>query len=166
LRSVGRVGDGAGVIELRALTVDDWRQWRDLRLAALGEAPYAFGSTLADWRGAAEDRWRARLDGGSLNLLADLDGVPSGMVTGVPPGPDGTAELISMWVAPTGRGRGVGDALIGSVVRWSAEGGARRLALDVVADNGNAVGLYGRHGFVDVGEADEEGERRMIRPLP
>src|SRR5439155_1526489 len=46
-------------IELRTVRPDDWTIWRDLRLAALAEAPYAFGSTLAQWQDQAEERWRA-----------------------------------------------------------------------------------------------------------
>jgi GNAT superfamily N-acetyltransferase len=49
----GRLHD---VIELRVLTPDDWPVWRELRLAALAEAPYAFGSRLADWRSQVGDQ--------------------------------------------------------------------------------------------------------------
>ena len=69
------------MIELRVLTPDDWRAWRRLRLAALAEAPYAFGSRLADWQGDGdrEERWRARLGiPGSFNVIAVLDGEPAG----------------------------------------------------------------------------------------
>ena len=65
------------MIELRVLTPDDWRIWRRIRLAALAEAPYAFGSRLADWQGDGdrEERWRARLGiPGSFNVVAVLDG--------------------------------------------------------------------------------------------
>jgi hypothetical protein len=65
------------VIELRVLTPDDWPSWRELRLAALAEAPYAFGSRLADWQGDhdREQRWRDRLGiPGSYNVIAVLDG--------------------------------------------------------------------------------------------
>ena len=65
------------MIELRVLTPDDWRTWRRLRLAALAEAPYAFGSRLADWQGDGdrEERWRARLGiPGSFNVVAVLGG--------------------------------------------------------------------------------------------
>lgn len=31
------------MIETRTLAVSDWPLWREVRLAALAEAPYAFG---------------------------------------------------------------------------------------------------------------------------
>ena len=107
------------MIELRVLTPDDWRAWRQLRLAALAEAPYAFSSRLADWQGDGdrEERWRARLEiAGSYNVVAVLDGEPAGMASGVPAG-EGVAELISMWVSPAARGHGVGDHLVQAVAR-------------------------------------------------
>jgi GNAT superfamily N-acetyltransferase len=153
------------VILLRALSTEDWTEWRALRLAALTEAPQAFGATLADWQGAgdAEQRWRQRLDGGSLNLLADLNGTPAGIVSGMPPGGDGTVTLISLWVAPFARGHGVGDALVEAVVRWAWEREAGRVALRIFEGNHDAARLYRRHGFVDTGPVgDAPGEREMV----
>ena len=141
------------VIELRVLTPDDWRAWRQLRLAALAEAPYAFGSRLADWQGDGdrEKRWRARLSiPGSFNVVAVLDGEPAGMASGVPAG--GAVELISMWVGPAARGHGVGDHLVQAVVRWARRAGAEVLRLAVVPGNENAVALYRRNGFRLTGE--------------
>ena len=95
-------------MELRRLTPDDWRLWRELRMEALREAPSAFGSTLADWQGAGdrEERWRERLMTVSFNVAALKDGRPVGMVSGVQGELD--VELISLWVAPYARGRGWG----------------------------------------------------------
>ena len=76
-RASGSCGNLLRVIELRVLSPDDWRVWRELRLAALAEAPEAFGSRLADWRGDGdrEERWRDRLTiPGSCNFVALLDG--------------------------------------------------------------------------------------------
>ena len=52
------------MVELWVVTPEAWRTWRELRLAALAEAPYAFTSRLADWQGEGdrEDRWRERLE--------------------------------------------------------------------------------------------------------
>lgn len=145
------------MVVLRVLEVDDWADWRELRLAALLDAPSVFGAKLADWQGAGdtEKRWRARL-GGKHNVLAYLDGEPAGMVSGMPHG-NGVA-LISMWVAPFARGRGVGDALVAAVVA-RADG---TVSLTVKKANLAAAALYRRHGFVDDGPASAD-ERRMVR---
>src|SRR5580698_9801114 len=102
------------MIEVVRLKSDNWRMWRDLRLAALAEAPEAFASTLAEWSGAGdtEQRWRARLEDVDLNLVVMCDGEATGMVSATAPEGDRSAVLMSMWVAPASRGRGIGDAAI------------------------------------------------------
>ncbi|MFD0788733.1 GNAT family N-acetyltransferase, partial [Micromonospora azadirachtae] len=94
------------MIDIRLLTPDDWKLWREVRLAALAEAPYAFGSRLSDWQGDGdrEERWRSRLEiPGSHNLVAELGGRPVGQASGAPTATAGVAELISMWVHPQAR---------------------------------------------------------------
>ncbi|MEE1929483.1 GNAT family N-acetyltransferase [Streptomyces sp. TRM 70351] len=146
-------------LRLRVLTADDWELWRAVRLAALAEAPYAFGSRLADWQGAGdrEERWRARLSlPGALDLLAVLDGEPVGQASGVPDEEGRVVRLLSVWAGPRARGLGVGDALVGEVERWARHAGARTLELAVSPGNGHARALYRRHGFVDTGRLGEE----------
>ncbi|GAA2565243.1 GNAT family N-acetyltransferase [Winogradskya consettensis] len=151
---------------MRVLAEDDWKLWRELRLRALTEAAYAFGSTLADWQGEGdrEGRWRARLAlPGSYNVMVLLDGQAVGMASGTATDHDGVVELISMYVAPRGRGRGVGDRLISSIEQWARQSHARTLRLSVVEGNTNAVALYQRHGFQDLGELGDlmpDGVRR------
>lgn len=138
------------MISLRVLSADDWPDWRDLRLAALRDAPGAFSASLADWARQDEPRWRRRLTDVPFNAVADLDRVPAGMVSGTAPDAQLAVELISMWVAPFARGRGVGDALVSVVARWAAAHGARRVVLEVFAHNGPALNLYRRNGFLPV----------------
>ncbi|MFE4975137.1 GNAT family N-acetyltransferase [Kitasatospora sp. NPDC056651] len=154
-------------LELRSLTSEDWPLWRELRLAALAEAPYAFGSTLADWQDAEESRWRARLEiPGALDLMAVLDGHPVAIASGVPDDDDTTAgELISLWVGPQARGRGVADRLIAEIAAWAAERGRTTLKLAVAPDNAAALALYRRNGFADTDEPGDlmaDGVRREL----
>lgn len=159
-----------GSVELRALALDDWVLWRELRLRALAEAPYAFGSTLAEWTGSGdtEERWRNRLSSVPLNLVVSLNGEPVGMASATSP-VDDEIEVISMWVAPEARGRAVGAALIEAIVVWALEQRVSRVALDVRETNVSAINLYKRPGFVDVGLPPDSGpdapERRMLRLL-
>ncbi len=154
------------VIEMRVLTSDDWPIWRELRLAALADAPYAFGSRLADWQGEGDrsERWRARLEiPGSYNLVAVLDGRPVGMASGVPTDDRGVVELISMWVDPAARGRGVADHLLAAVERWAEQVGADVLKLAVAEGNDAAAAVYRRNGFrltAELGDLMPDGVRR------
>ncbi|WP_228479954.1 GNAT family N-acetyltransferase [Microbacterium abyssi] len=140
---------------MQTLTESDWRAWRSLRLRALQDAPFAFGSRYEDWKNAPEERWRQRLrNSGMLNVIALRDGIPAGMVGGMQ---GERIELISMWVAPEARGHGVGDALISAVEAWAIPQ-ATELWLAVVPTNSAAVTAYVRNGFEHV---DEPGD-----PLP
>jgi ribosomal protein S18 acetylase RimI-like enzyme len=158
-------------IDLAPIGADDWVLWRKLRLEALREAPYAFSSRLADWQGEGdtEPRWRARLSAVPCNIVSYLRRMPAGMASATAP-EDRSIELISMWVAPFARGRGVGDALIGAIISWATEQAAVHIHLAVFESNPRAIALYRRHGFVDAGvlKPGDPGlpvERRMIRDL-
>jgi ribosomal protein S18 acetylase RimI-like enzyme len=154
------------VTEILVLSPDEWALWRRLRLAALTEAPYAFGARLKDWQGDAdaEQRWRSRLSiPGSHNVAAMVSDQPVGMASGVPTSQTDVVELISMWVTPTARGRGAGDALVGEIERWARSIDARVLRLSVAEDNAVASQLYRRHGFEYTGELGDlmpDGNRR------
>jgi len=148
------------------VTSDDWQEWRQLRRDALEEAPHAFGSTLAEWSGAGdiEQRWRDRLDAASVNLIAELDGLAVGMVS-LAAAEDQEAEVISMWVAPSARERGIGAALLQEAIALARVDGACCVTLDVTVGNEPAINLYTKAGFVDAGWAtspsDAKPERRM-----
>lgn len=145
---------------------EDWRLWRRLRRAALQEAPDAFGSTLTQWSGAGdtEERWRDRLSDVPLNLVLLLEGEPAGMVSATSPDREGQVELISLWVDPTARGRGVAHEAIRQVLDWAAEEHpASRVVLSVADGNLPARQLYRRHGFTDAGPSPLTAGERLMR---
>ena len=152
-------------VTTRALTVDDWQEWRSLRLKALADAPAAFGSGLSEWIDATDERWRSRVRDVALNVIATLDNEPVGQVSAMN-GSSAAVELISMWVAPNARGMGVGDVLIDAIISWSAGQAASSVELSVKTPNLPARHLYERNHlrFVD-GIEDGDGEVRMVRRL-
>lgn len=154
------------MIDVRELGPDDWRLWRQLRLAALADSPAAFRSTHAYWSGPGdlEENWRERLSGRPLNAVLGWNAEPAGMVSAVRPAADGPAEVHSMWIAPATRGHAVGDAAIRHVVAWAARTyGAVPIELSVKTGNASAIRLYRRHGFVDAGTADDHPDERLMR---
>jgi GNAT superfamily N-acetyltransferase len=116
-----------------------------MRLSALIEAPEAFCSSLSEWENQGEQVWRNRLADVSVNFIALLDGTDAGMVSAMASGEE--VELLSMWVAPFARGKGVGDQLVSAVINWSESQQVPRLILRVLDGNHRAATLYERHGF-------------------
>ena len=126
---------------------------RDVRLTALQEAPYAFGSTYAREASFTQEQWLARLNDRAVTYLAYLPGsaAPAGIV-GVYIGGDDDAgnqhpEIVSMWVRPAARGQKVGEALVEATADWARHRGFGVLHLGVTESNAAARRLYERSGF-------------------
>lgn len=154
------------VIDLRPLGPDDWRLWRDLRLAALASAPEAFRASHSHWSGPGdtERNWRQRLAALPLNVALTRDGDPVAMVSATVPRDDGVVELHSMWVSPSVRGLGVGDAAVRAVLDWARDNHpGSPVELCVKDANSAAIGLYRRNGFTDVGRPPGHPDERLMR---
>lgn len=151
-------------VQLRVVTPDDWEAWRGVRLRALADAADAFGSSLSDWESADESRWRRRLSEVPFNLIAVRAGHAIGQASGTAVDVRARIELISMWVAPEARGRGVADALVAAVAGYGSDVGAAAIRLSVRRHNERAIRFYTRINFELADEpADEPAEIAMVR---
>jgi len=63
----------------------------------------------------------------------------------------GQADVLTMAVAPSSWGRGIGSALLEALLAQAAEQGCAEVFLEVRADNQRAQRLYRGHGFAEVG---------------
>jgi GNAT superfamily N-acetyltransferase len=138
-------------LRVRRLTPDQWRLYRQLRLEALADAPRAFGSVLARERQLTGADWRRKL-GCRAQFVVWSRGAAVGTAGGVDGAGPG-AELVSMWVRPGWRGRGVGDRLVRAVLAWARPRGHDHVRLWVTDGNHAAERLYARHGFGRTGES-------------
>jgi GNAT superfamily N-acetyltransferase len=142
------------MVMVREVVAADWQALRDIRLEALREAPDAFGSTYARESVFAEADWPRRISRGGnfLGYLPEATGSgPAGLIGGYVEEP-GMVELVSMYVRPRARGRGVGEALIATVIDWAAARNATSVHLWVTETNKPALLLYERCGFTLTGE--------------
>jgi ribosomal protein S18 acetylase RimI-like enzyme len=135
-----------------ALTEADWRILRTIRLRALAESPSAFGSTLVEEESFGEERWRGRAAGTEgAQLFMAWSGDTAVGIAGVFDEGDGTAQVVSVWVDPVHRGRGVGRALTEAALRFATAQGFARMRLWVTDGNAPARSLYVRLGFTPTG---------------
>jgi GNAT superfamily N-acetyltransferase len=162
------------MVLVRETVMDDWQALRDIRLEALRDAPTAFGSVYEQEVLRGEAHWRDRVARGGT-FLAYLPEVttsePAGLIGGYQEDPV-TVALVSMYVRPQARGRGVGEALVATVLDWAGKRNAACVRLWVTETNAPALALYERCGFAPTGErqplpsAPGIGEIAMTRILP
>ena len=162
------------------LEPEGWAVLRALRLAALADAPEAFGSTADLERARDEADWHRRISTDSLYFIAYLDDSPAGLAGAVNraviPSRDADRdwELVSMWVTPAARGSGAAHALAEAVTGAVRAAGGTRITLWIADGHPRAHAFYlrfgfastGRHGTFRRGDGSEFGEAEMALDVP
>ena len=142
------------MVEVRALGPDDWETTRSLRLAALLDAPEAFGGSYEESSQRAEADWRDWPAGGQV-FAAWIGDEPAGMACWYPDKENPKAgQLVAMWVARAARGTGAAGALIEAVVQRARAADNAVLELVVCRTNAAAHRAYLKSGFVETGPSD------------
>jgi ribosomal-protein-alanine N-acetyltransferase len=96
-------------------------------------------------RAWTEDAWRAEIEAGSVLLGVNPLGFACAPIV------LDTCELRRIAVLPEARGQGLGRDLLLAVIAHARSRGCVRVELEVASTNAEAIGLYRRAGFVDVG---------------
>ncbi|MBL7498888.1 GNAT family N-acetyltransferase [Frankia sp. CNm7] len=150
--------------EVRRVSAGDGARLREVRLAALAEAPGAFWQTWEAEAARPDDDWRRRAARNAAGhahatFLLEHDGEPVGMVDVHQPSlvPE-FRELAAMWVAPAMRATGAADLLVSAAVAWARSVGAIGVRLWVEIRNVPAQRMYRRHGFTQVGSPSPDRE--------
>jgi ribosomal protein S18 acetylase RimI-like enzyme len=165
-------------VTVRKICPHEGLSLRAIRIRAISDSPDAFGSTLAETEARPAEYWegRARDNAAGVNSVMFV-AEESGIWTGIAgcyreEGATGLEfDLISMWVDPACRGRGIGRLLVDAVASWAGGHGASELSLWVTETNQPAVALYQSAGFRFTEERQplpsNPGllERRMVLPL-
>jgi ribosomal protein S18 acetylase RimI-like enzyme len=136
-------------IVIRATTGADWPALKATRLAALLDAPTAFGVSHASAAAYADADWQTRaIRTAQRTFLLAFDGDhPIGIAAHVVSSA-GESNLIAMWVHPAYRGMAVAAGLVSAVKQHAVAGGHARLVLDVAPENARAAAFYQKQGFV------------------
>jgi ribosomal protein S18 acetylase RimI-like enzyme len=136
---------------------------REVRLAALRDTPDWFWATHEEEVVKPESWWRDFVESGAW-FLAQNEGVAVGVAAVISSAAleDSTRQLISMWVAPNARRRGIGTRLIDAVITWARAEGIRELQLQVTDRNEIARRFYERFGFKGTGRGEPHPRERWL----
>jgi ribosomal protein S18 acetylase RimI-like enzyme len=147
------------MIAIELITPQNAPIFKDIRLRALQDSPTAFSSTFAEESKLTDADWvkRATQWNGakSIGYLALDDraavGIAAGILNQTEPS---RADLVSMWVDPIHRRKGIGRVLVDAVVAWARERNAQGLWLLVTSNNHTAINFYQRLGFSLTGKTE------------
>ena len=152
----------AMALSIRWLSENDWQEFREIRLAALKEAPEAFNSSYAEESERDEAQWRTEMRRAD-RLLAERGGTVVGMMSlGEVADEPEAVDVFGLWVAPEARSTGVSWRLIEAAAERATEEGRSRMYYWVSTENGRAIAFATNFGFRPTGQrrsaqvADEE----------
>ena len=144
---------GVRLLVIKRISLDTALVFKAVRLRALQESPIAFSSTYAAESQLPDEEWAKRAqrwssDGAGAMFLAFDRDVACGIV-GSHPAEDNSqcAWIISMWVDPSFRRAGVGEALINAALEWNKSHDMHEVKLMVTSVNQRAIAFYERMGF-------------------
>ncbi|MBE3024827.1 N-acetyltransferase [Janthinobacterium sp. BJB1] len=136
-------------MHIRPTNASDWPALKATRLAALLDAPAAFGASHASAARFSDADWQERAVSTpqrTFFLAFDAEqaiGLAAQVVAG-----NGECHLIAMWVQAEYRGLAVAQGLVEAVKQCAVNNGHARLVLDVAPENARAAAFYQKQGFV------------------
>jgi ribosomal protein S18 acetylase RimI-like enzyme len=144
-------------VAIRPVQADEWPRWRETRLRMLRDDSDFFSTRYDDMVREPDRTWRdwvaeAAVGEEKTLFVAEENGAWLGVAGAFARVNPLEVQLISMWVDPKARGRGLARDLIRAVASWTAERGSARVVLFVQEANEPAQRLYERAGFRRTGD--------------
>lgn len=147
------------MISIVPITGRNFLVFKVVRLRALQDSPFAFGSTYARESEFTDDEWLRRAENwngvSGAGFLAMDENEACGIVGSFLDEKDPSqARLVSMWTAPAYRRLGVGALLVTTAENWARGAGAKTMSLMVTSHNPSAQLFYERLGFILTGATE------------
>ncbi len=163
-------------LEIVKLQVNEWEEYKEIRVRALKEEPRAFSSRHEEAIKYPDEKWQQRLrdvfDGKSVMLFAKLNGQIVGMMGAYQDEEEQdkenkAASIFGVFVAKEARGKGIATKLLTQLIDeaktlWNLQ----KIHLTVTKEQEAAIRLYEKFGFQAIGEKEElEGDGKTHTEL-
>ena len=138
---------------IKVLPGDSATRLKSLRLAALKDAPYAFGAKYEDELLIPDSQWQERLKN-TYWCFVMADGVDIGLLAVDKADKDRKSDcwLSSWWIHQDHRGSGIPKLMLNWVEQLCIEKKWKKIGLGVWPDNLRAIAAYKKLGFTEAEE--------------
>jgi len=141
------------LITVRRIQVGEIDLYKQIRLASLQDAPYAFETSYDSAVRRSNEIWQERAASGAqgtdgATFFAFSNELPIGIAAlfRVKSQTD-LGELMQVWVSPDYRGTNVAWDLMNVIFKWAEENNFRRIIAGVTKVNSRALSFYIKYGF-------------------
>lgn len=138
---------------VRLTVEEDWEILKTVRLESLLDRPDVFLATYDTAEKYSQSQWRDRASHKTqYQYILAIQATRAIGIIGGTQNPALEFNVVTMWVNPEFRGKGIADLLISAIKNLAISKGHSRIVLSVSQNNSRAVSLYSRHGFVFIPE--------------
>lgn len=141
------------MITVRRIQIGETDLYKQMRLASLRDAPYAFGTTYDSALQRTAESWHEQAERTAqgtdrATFIAFSDDTPIG-ISSLYRREDkaDVGELLQVWVSPEHRGSRVTWNLMDMIFQWARENNFRRIIAGVTKVNARALNFYIKYGF-------------------
>lgn len=144
----------SGGFEIEQLGASNWHELKTLKLEAVRNNPKVFGQTPEEVAGMNQDEWEKLFHTGKY-FVAREGGKVIGMVCLISSDGENShvAKIHGLYVTPSARGRGIGRALMRSVIEKAKDGQTQKIRLAVDTKSGGVIKMYEELGFIQSGRS-------------
>jgi len=158
---------------IRRIQIGEANLFKQVRLASLQEAPYAFLSTYESALRRSAESWREQADNTAQGSDRAAFFVFSGEApVGIAalyrlPNQADVGELLQVWIAPEYRGKGAVWNLMDVLFEWASDNHFRTIIAKVARENARALRFYRNYGFalVDEDSPNDSGSLVLVRAI-
>ena len=139
-------------IQFQKATISDASRLRQIRLAALKDAPYAYGAKYEVEKDKAISVWEESLELSNW-FFASIDGEDIGLIGIEKAGVDRLSDcwIFGWWIAQPYRGQGIVKLMLEEIDKFCLENNWLHQGLGVWPENQRAVAAYQKLGFISAG---------------
>jgi RimJ/RimL family protein N-acetyltransferase len=149
------------VITIRRIQTGELELYKQIRLASLKDAPYAFETTYDSALGRTDEMWHERVANTAQGsdeaiLFAFSDDFPIGIAALMRLKDKAEVGLLmQVWVSPDYRGTGVAWNLMDSIFQWAGQNNFHKIIAGVTMNNTRALKFYAKYGFAMMDESEQ-----------
>jgi ribosomal protein S18 acetylase RimI-like enzyme len=148
-------------ITVKRATLEDWKNYKEIRLDALQKNPESFGRAYEEEKNRSENEWKSKLEDKNRTTLLVLDGKKAVGILGIIFESSARvahiADIISVYLKEEYRGKGIASQLMEEAIKViKSRKITKKVKLNVTTNQLPAVNLYKKFGFRIVGELKNE----------